>query len=319
MDPVPSTIGATPSAPPVPVRGSFFGVTWGLLRDSVSAWISHKAPKMGAALAYYTAFSLAPLVILILSVISLFMKRDDASRRIVAEISDLVGAQGGKVVQEILTHAGSRTALSWSTVLSFLVLWVSASGAFGELQDSLNTIWEVPKQEHAFLGMIKDRLLSLSMVFVLGFFMLTSLLISTLISALTSIWGDAMPNVALQVVNTIVSIVIISGLFATVFKMLPDVELTWRDVAAGSVFTAVLFVFGKFALGFYIAHSNFASSYGEAASFIVILFWVFYSAQILYFGAEFTRAWSRRFGTHQEHVNAETPPLKDRVQAAEGA
>jgi membrane protein len=133
---------------------------------------------MGAALAYYTAFSLAPLVILILSVISLFMKRDDASRRIVAQISDLVGVSGGKVVQEILTHAGSTTALSWSTVLSFLLLWVSASGAFGELQDSLNTIWEVPKQEHPFRGMIKDRLLSLSMVFVLGFFMLTSLLIS---------------------------------------------------------------------------------------------------------------------------------------------
>jgi membrane protein len=302
--------------PPSPIKGGFFSTTYGLLRDSVSAWIAHKAPKIGAALAYYTAFSLAPLVILILSVISLFMKRDDASRRIVAQISDLVGASGGQVVQEILTHAGSTTALSWSTVLSFLLLWVSASGAFGELQDSLNTIWEVPKQEHAFLGMIKDRLLSLSMVFVLGFFMLTSLVVSTFIAALTEIWGNAMPKVALEFVNTTISVVIIAALFATVFKMLPDVKLTWRDVGLGSVFTAVLFVLGKFALGFYIAHSNFASNYGQAASFIVILVWVFYSAQILYFGAEFTRAWSRRFGTHQDHIGADSPPLKDRVETA---
>ena len=316
MDPVPSTIGATPSGPPVPVRGGFFALTWGLLRDSVSAWIAHKAPKMGAALAYYTAFSLAPLIILILSIVSLFMKRDEASRHIVAQISDLVGAQGGAVVTEILAHAGSATTLSWSTLVSFLLLWVSASGAFGEIQDSLNTIWEVPKQEHAFLGMIRDRMLSLSMVGVLGFFMLTSLLVSTFVSALTEHWGAAAPQIVLQILNTTVSLLIIAALFATVFKLLPDVKLKWHDVVPGACFTAVLFVVGKFGLGFYIAHSNFASNYGAAASFIVILLWVFYSAQILYFGAEFTRAWSRRFGTHQEHVNAEAPPLKERVQAA---
>jgi membrane protein len=271
-----------------------------VLRDSVSSWSEHKAPKMGAALAYYTAFSLAPLTIFILSVISLFMKRDDASRRIVAEMSDLVGADGGKVVQEILAHAGNMATLSWSTVLSFVLLWVSASGAFGELQDSLNTIWDVPKQKHPWISMIKGRLLSLSMVAVLGFFMLTSLLISAFLTGLSDWWGTSVSRVMLQAMNSIVSIVIISGLFAAVFKMLPDVDLRWRDVFHGALFSAFLFVIGKYLLGLYIAHSAFASSYGAAASFIVILVWVFYSAQILYFGAEFTRAYAKRYGSHQK-------------------
>ena len=289
------------------VHQGFFSTSRALLLDSVSAWSDHNAPKMGAALAYYTAFSLAPLVILLLSIVSLFMQRDHAVRRMVAQISDLVGADGGKVVQDILSHAGSTRALSWSTALSFLVLWISASGAFGELQDSLNTIWEVPKQKHPWITMLKNRLLSLSMVFVLGFFMVVSLVISMFITGLTDWWGGAVSKIGLELINTLVSLLVICVLFAFVFRLLPDVELTWRDVFPGALFSAVLFVAGKFLLGWYIAHSAFASSYGAAASFVVILFWVFYSAQILYFGAEFTRAYTRRFGSHRDHPK-EPPP-----------
>jgi len=274
--------------------------SWGkLLGDSVSNWMAHKAPKMGAALAYYTAFSLAPLIILLLSGVSLFMKRDEAARRIVAQISDLVGAEGGKVVQEILSHAGSTSSLSWSTVVSFIVLWISASGAFGELQDSLNTIWEVPKRKHPWRTMIKDRLLSLSMVFVLGFFMVASLMVSTFVTALTDWWGSTYSKTGLELLNTLISTVVISGLFAVVFRLLPDTRLDWKDVLPGAIFSAVLFIAGKFVLGWYIAHSAFASSYGAAASFVVILFWVFYSAQILYFGAEFTRAYTLAYGSRR--------------------
>jgi membrane protein len=273
-----------------------------LLGESASSWSEHNAPKMGAALAYYTAFSLAPLIILLLSVVSLFMKRDYASQRIVAQMSDLVGADGGKVVQEILEHAGTVGALSWSTALSFLLLLVSASGAFGELQDSLNRIWEVPKQNHPWMTMIKNRLFSLSMVFVLGFFMIVSLLVSTVVTGLSGWLFSSSSKVGLEVINTLVSLVIISGMFAFLFRLLPDVEIAWRDVVPGAIFSAVLFVIGKFLLGWYIAHSAFASSYGAAASFIVILFWVFYSAQILYFGAEFTRAYARRYGSHRESI-----------------
>lgn len=274
-------------------------VTYDLLRDSVSSWIDHKAPKMGAALAYYTAFSLGPLVILLLSVVSLFMKRDDATRRIVAQISDLVGAEGGKVVHEILSHAGSTTALSWSTVLSFIVLWVSASGAFGEIQDSLNTIFNAPPQKHPWLMMLKERLLSLSMVFVLGFFMITSLLISAFVSGLTESMGDAQ-QLGLQIINTLISWIVITALFAVVFRMLPDIALQWRDVLPGALMSSTLFIIGKFLLGWYISHSAFASSYGAAASFVVILFWVFYSAQILYFGAEFSHAYTKRHGSQSK-------------------
>jgi membrane protein len=277
-----------------------FSIFIQLLRDSFSSWSKHKAPKMGAALAYYTAFSLAPLMIFILSLVSLFMKRDEAARHIVAQFSDLVGADGGKVVQDILAHSATTAALSWGTVLSFVLLWVSASGAFGELQDSLNTIWEVPEQSHPWITMLKSRLTSLSMVVVLGFFMLTSLVLSAFITGLTYFWGGSMPKFFLEAGNTLVSLITITALFAAVFRMLPDVEIGWRDVIHGAVFSAILFIIGKFLLGFYIAHSAFASSYGAAASFIVILVWVFYSAQILYFGAEFTRAYALRFGSHQD-------------------
>ncbi len=285
-------MGASVMTEPSKSRG--IGFYYDVVRESASSWMDHKATKMGAALAYYTAFSLAPLVILVLSIVSLFMKRDAASQRIVAEISDLVGAEGGKVVNEILSHAGSTTALSWSTLLSFVVLWISASGAFGEMQDSLNTIWEVPPQKHPWLSMLKERLLSLSMVFVLGFFMITSLLVSAFISGFTDAWGLSGSKFFLQVINVLVSWIVFTALFAVVYRMLPDIALKWRDVFPGAVVSSTLFVLGKFLLGWYVAHSAFASSYGAAASFVVILFWVFYSAQILYFGAEFSRAFSRK-------------------------
>jgi len=285
-----------------------------LLKEAGSSWMAHKAPKMGAALAYYTAFSLAPLVILILSVVSLVMERNAAAQDLVAQVSDLVGAEGGSVVQGILDHAGSTQALSWSTAVSLLVLWISASGAFGELQDSLNTIWEVPAQNHPWWAMLRQRALSLSMVFVLGFFLVASLVVSALITGLTGAFISAESKVALEIANSALSLVIISGLFGFIFRYLPDAKLHWRDVMPGAVFSAALFILGKLLLALYISHSAFASSYGAAASFVVILFWVFYSAQILYFGAEFTRAYTRRFGSHQDSLDA--PPLKTRVKEA---
>jgi membrane protein len=291
-----------------------FSVVFSLLKEAGASWAAHKAPKMGAALAYYTAFSLAPLVILILSVISLVMERNAAAQGLVAEVSDLVGAQGGAVVQGILEHAGSTRALSWSTAVSLVVLWISASGAFGELQDSLNTIWEVPPQNHAWWAMIRQRALSLSMVFVLGFFLMTSLVVSALITGLTSSFIGPGSKIALEIANSVLSLVIITGLFGFVFRYLPDAKLHWRDVMPGAIFSAALFILGKFCLALYISHSAFASSYGAAASFVVILFWVFYSAQILYFGAEFTRAYTRRFGSHQD--SPDTPPLKARMNEA---
>ena len=298
MNPSVRKKGASPSFP----------IAVALLKESVSAWSAHRAPRMGAALAYYTAFSLAPLIILLLSILSLFMQRTEATRRIVEQIGDLVGADGAQVVNQILEHAGTTQTLSWSTALSLLILWISASGAFGELQDSLNTIWDAPPQKHPWLNMLKSRLISLSMVIVLGFFMVVSLFASMLIGAGATWWIGPGAKALLELVNTLISLLVFSGLFACVFRILPDVDLRWRDVAPGALMSSILFIAGKFALGWYIAHSSFASNYGAAASFVVILFWVFYSAQILYFGAEFTRAYTRRFGSHQDRPD--DPPPK---------
>ena len=267
---------------------------WALLKESAISWKEHKTPRMGAALSYYTTFSLAPLLTLILSVATLAVRRDEATRDIVDQFSALVGTEGGRAVQEIVSHAGTNRSLSWSAALSFVLLLVSASGAFGELQDSLNEIWDAPKKNHPWRFLIRQRLLSFSMVFVLGFFMLTSLVISAAAAALSRSIEGGIPFGTLTGINTTASLFIITFLFATLFRMLPAVALTWREVFPGALFSAILFLVGKYLIGLYIAHSSFASSYGLGGSFIVLLVWVFYSAQILYFGAEFTRAYTRR-------------------------
>ncbi|HEY8966878.1 MAG TPA: YihY/virulence factor BrkB family protein [Candidatus Methylacidiphilales bacterium] len=266
---------------------------WGLLKESAVGWQDHKTPRMGAALSYYAAFSLAPLITLVLSLASLAVRRDEVARGLVEQFSALVGVQGGRVVGEIVAHTGTMKALSWSTGLSFALLMISASGAFGELQDSLNEIWEVPTKKSPWRQMIRERLLSFSMVFILGFFMLTSLVISTVVVALSRYLIGGLPVWTIEGINTAVSLVAITVLFATLFRMLPAVTLRWRDVFPGALFSSVLFLVGKLVIGIYIAHSAFASSYGVAGSFIVLLVWIFYSAQILYFGAEFTRAYTK--------------------------
>ena len=251
--------------------------------------MEHKIPRRGAALSYYTAFSLAPLITLVLSLASLAMRRDAAAQGLVAQFSDLVGAPGGKVVEEILAHAGTIQTLSWSTAISFVLLLVSASGAFGELQDSLDEIFGQPVRRRHWMAMLRERLLSYSMVFVLGFFMLTSLIASTFLTAASrSLAGDRAPWL-LEGANTLLSLAVITLLFALLFRLLPAKSLPWRPLFFGGFVGALLFVAGKFLIGLYIAHSSFATRYGVAGSFVVLLVWVFYSAQILYFGAEIAR------------------------------
>jgi membrane protein len=269
-----------------------------LLLESAKSASAHKLPKMGAALSYYTAFSLAPLVVFIVSLASLVVKKKEASGYIVNEVTNLVGANAAASVQDILTHASAQK-LSWGTGISFVILLLGASGAFGELQDSLNQIWEVQSKRHPFLVMIKARALSFAMVFVLGFFMLVSLLFSALIAAISGFVAPDFPAAGLEAVNTFISFLVFTGLFSVIFWMLPDVPLRWGDVWSGAVLSSTLFILGKFLLGWYIGRSTTFSSYGAAGSFVIILVWVFYSAQILYFGAEFAHAYTRRFGSQR--------------------
>jgi membrane protein len=264
--------------------------------ESISTSLEHKVPRMGAALAYYTAFSLAPLLTLLFSLLCLFMKQDEASKRIVAEMSNTVGAEGNSAVEMILSHSGTTSEISFGTLFSVLILIATASGTFVELQDSLNTIYGVPKQEFPWLAMLKDRILSVAMIFVVGFFLVVSIIASAFLNALTHKLNLPVEGGLLDVANEFVLFTIVAGLFATIYKMLPNMYISWQTVAPGAALGALLFVVGKSLLTWYISRGSFSSQYGAAASFMAILFWVFYSAQILYFGAEFTSAWSRRFG-----------------------
>ena len=273
----------------------------GLLSEMCTSWVAHKAPRMGAALSYYTAFSLAPLLVLTLSIARLFWKHGDASTRIADQFGRLIGTQASAAVQEILAHAGSNRIAWGGTGISLLVLLFASSTAFGEMQDSLNEIWDVPPRKKPYLAMIKERALSFAMVFILGFFMLVSLLSSALIAGLNDALSEALhiqiSKAHLEIINTSISLIVFLPLFATIFRILPDVPLTWRDVWPGAIFSTVLFIIGKLLLGWYIGESSTFSAYGAAGSFAIILLWVYYSAQILYLGAEFTRAYTKRYGS----------------------
>jgi membrane protein len=278
-----------------------FRVVFQLLKETGTAWAADKAPRMGAALAYYTAFSLAPLLVLAFSAMSLFYSNNaQAVASITAQARSTIGDQAVGAVQEILAHAASPKTASWGAVTSLVILLFSASSAFGELQDSLNQIWQVPPRKQAFVAMVKHRLLSFGMVLILGFFMLVSLLLSTLTQTLSHWVIIPFPAIGLEVANNGVSFVVFSMLFATMFRLLPDVPLSWLDVGPGALFSAALFIIGKQLLAWYIGKSTTFNSYGAAGSFVVILLWVYYSAQILYLGAEFTRAYTKRYGSHRE-------------------
>jgi membrane protein len=278
-----------------------------LFRDTFSCWTAHKAPKMGAALAFYSALSLAPLVVLALSMASLVFERDSARTELIAQAASYIGSEGAALIGTILESNAREGANWWKAILGFAVVLFGASGVFGELQDSLNRIWDAqPKTGHAIRNLVKTRLLSFTMVFLIGVLLLASIVASTMISAADKFVSGWLPGTAvlLQLANTVVSLAVVAVLFATVFRVLPDARIGWRDVWLGALLTAVLFVVGKYLLGLYLGKSAVGSSYGAAGSLVVILVWVYYSAQVLFFGAEFTRIYALRHGTHQHTAAA---------------
>jgi membrane protein len=273
-----------------------------LLKETLASWNAHKAPKMGAALAYYTTFSMAPLVVLTVGLAGMVVEQAEARAAIVSQLSTLMGTDGGTIAEAILTHSANQEKGLWATVLGFLVLLVGASGVFAELQDSLNTIWDAPPRQRPWLALLQERLLSFAMVFVLGFLMLVSLVLSAGIATVGAGLQSWLPGFDLvwESANSLASFVVITLLFAAIYRFLPDVRIAWRDVWTGAALTAALFILGKLLLGFYIARSAFASVYGAVGSLVIILVWVFYSAQIFFFGAEFTRAFARRHGSRPD-------------------
>jgi membrane protein len=276
-----------------------------IVKEAFADWKDDNAPRLGAALAYYTVFSLAPLLVIAVAIAGLAFGAEAAQGRIVVEIQGLVGKAGAEAVQGMLESARKPSSSVWAAILGTVTLLLGASGAFAELRGALNVVWEAPPRPGGGLwGAIRDRLLSFAMVLVLGFLLLVSLAMSAGLSAVNGytvgLWPGA--KALLEAVNAVFSFGIVTVLFAAIFKLLPDTKIAWRDVWAGAATTAALFTVGKTLIGLYLGKSSIASAYGAAASLAIILAWVYYAAQILFFGAELTQVYARRHGSRREGV-----------------
>lgn len=267
---------------------------WALIRLTVERWTDDKVPKLAAALAYYTSFAIAPVLLIAIALAGMIFGADAARGAVSREISGLVGFRIGDEIEGLLKNAWQPKAGMLATILGVIALIFGASGVFVELQDSLNIIWKVKKKAgRGVWGTVRDRFLSFTMVLGIGFLLLVSLALSAALEALSQwMMQGRSETLLIRLLNPVVSMVVISGLFAASFKALPDARTRWRDVAVGAVLTAVLFTLGKFLLGLYLGRNTIGTTYGAAGSFVLLLLWIYYSSQIFYLGAEFTKAWA---------------------------
>ncbi|TPL07919.1 YihY/virulence factor BrkB family protein [Mesorhizobium sp. B2-4-14] len=275
---------------------------WVLLSESVSGFVNDKALSHGAAMAFYAATSLAPILLIVVAIAGLVFGHDAAQLALSAQISGVMGAQTADLLRATIETASHKSSGTLATILGLVTLFVTASGVFGEMQLSLNEIWKVEPKGVSLSRLVRARAASLGLVAALGFMLLVSLAASTAVSALGEFINARLPFGALIIsaINTVVSFVLIALLFAAIYKVLPDRTLKWRDVAIGSVVTTLLFTVGKSLIGWYIGTSAIATSYGAAGALLVVLLWVYYSAQIFLFGAEITRAYSVRRGSRPD-------------------
>jgi membrane protein len=277
---------------------------WRLVKASVSAWMDDYAASMGAALAYYTVFSIAPLLFIVIAVAGFFFGEEAAQGQIVEQIRWLVGEDGAIAIEGLLKSVGEPGRGVIATVAGVVVLIIGATSVFAELQNALDRIWRAPaaKQANGWWNLLRTRLLSLGLVLGIGFLLLVSLVVSAALSALGAWWGKLLPGweSVLQIVNFIVSFGIITILFAMIYKFMPRVPIAWRDVWVGAAVTSLLFGIGKFLIGLYLGKSSVASGFGAAGSLVVLLIWVYYSAQIFLLGAEFTSVYAHSRGSRMK-------------------
>ncbi len=273
---------------------------WQLARKTFSEWSAAKAPRLGAALAYYTALSIAPLLLVVIGIAGLALGDEAARGQIMGQMQGLIGAEGARAVEDVLQNSRDTESGTIATLVGLAMLLLSAGGVFAQLKDALDTVWGVePKHSGGFIAMIRERFLSMAMVLGVGFLLLVSLVISAGVAAAGDVLAGLGPagEALAQLVVAVVSLIVITVLFAMIFKILPDAEVSWSDVWVGAFVTALLFVVGKIAIGLYLGHASIGSTYGAAGSFVVLLVWVYYSAQIVLLGAEFTQVWAREYGS----------------------
>lgn len=275
---------------------------WKAVKDAGVGFIHDNAFKLSASLSYYTVFALAPLIIIIISLIGIFFGRVAAEGRIYKELSVLLGSEVALQVQNIILNIQHSHNTMAGAIIGVVILFIGASGVFTEMQDSINYIWSVKaKPKKSWLKFLINRLLSFSLIIGFGFLLLVSLLINAVLTFISDrLVHRFLPDYTVAffyLINTAIIIVVITALFTIIFKVLPDAIIAWKDAVMGALFTAVLFLAGKFLIGYYIGRSNLDVTYGTAASVVIILTWVYYSALILYFGAEFTKMYALQTGS----------------------
>jgi membrane protein len=281
-------------------KPGFFKKYWQILKQTFSDFMDDKVLKLSAALSYYTIFSIAPMLIVIITLCEVFLGKDAIEGSIYGQINSFVGNEAALQIQQMIKNAALSGDSTWATTIGIITLIFGATGVFGEIQDSINFIWQLKaKPKNGIIKILINRLLSFSMVISLGFILLVSLALNGLIELFSTQLARLLPEVTVvlvYVINLALTFAVISLLFAIIFKVLPDARVKWKHVIVGAMTTAVLFMIGKFAIGVYLGASKVGTAYGAAGSIVIILLWVYYSAIILYFGAEFTQVYVQYHG-----------------------
>ena len=289
-------------------------ILWHVILRAAQDWWNDNCLRLAASLAYYTALSMAPLVLLIVGVIGLVLDRQQAIHQLTAQIEGLMGASGRELVTSILTTTTPQEGILAAAV-GLITLFIGATAVFGELQATMNLIWEVQPVSTSGIWSgiwtwLRERIFSLAIVFALAFLLLVSLVISTALATVAALFQGPEQALLSRLLELAVSLLVLTFVFALLYKYVPDAEMSWHDVWPGGLITAVLFTLGKTAIGYYLGQTSVGSTYGAAGSMVVLLVWVYYSALIMFFGAEFTHAWSTRHGrvTPQSHAVSEAAP-----------
>ncbi|CAN7481521.1 YihY/virulence factor BrkB family protein [Massilia sp. LjRoot122] len=284
-----------------------------VMRCAVMEWLDHRASSKGAALAFYTLFSLAPVLVLVIAVAGFFYGAEAAQGQLLTQLRGLVGPQGAETIQAILAGARNKESGFFATIVATVLLLIGATTVFSELKDSLDEIWDVPPPKNAgFWNLVRTRLLSFGLILVLGFLLMVSLVVSAALAVVEEYIGGMWKEAAVIMgwVAWAVSFLVIATLFGVIYKLLPRIKLSWHDVIIGALGTAAMFTLGKFGIGLYIGNSGAADSFGAAGSLIALLLWVYYSAQIFFLGAEFARQYALKMGSLKHKPKEETGDKK---------
>ncbi len=287
-------------------------LVWRILKTAAFEWFRHRSPRMGAALAYYSVFSMGPLLLLVAAIAGTFFGQDAVRGRLTEQFRSLLGPSGGRAVEAMLASAAQPAASQVAAVVGIALLIVAAVGVMAQLKDAMNTIWNVEEpKETSLWWYVRNYSISFAGIFALGFLLTVSLVVSAVLSGLSEWSGASADSAILQFVNFLVSLAILSLLFAMLFKWFPDTPIAWTDVWLGAATTALLFNLGKQLIGWYVGTQGFESTYGAAASIVVLLIWIYYSAQIVLFGAELTHAYSAETGSRRNYRPSAPTPRKE--------